>query len=52
MGKKCTFVKLSSENSRRVNMRQPKATKNTIERLKSIQKDKLKRQAEWRKWWQ
>jgi len=51
MGKKCTFVKFSSENSRRVNIRKPKATKESIAKVEAIKKDKIKRAKEWRKWW-
>tara|TARA_R100000808_G_C2120881_1_gene132207 strand:- start:55 stop:213 length:159 start_codon:yes stop_codon:yes gene_type:complete len=51
MGKKCTFVKLNEETGRKASMSRKKASKKSIEKTKSIQKDKLKRQAEWRKWW-
>tara|TARA_R110000824_G_scaffold284376_1_gene472676 strand:+ start:10574 stop:10732 length:159 start_codon:yes stop_codon:yes gene_type:complete len=51
MGKKCTFVKLSSENSRRANIKKPRETKESRAKVEAIKLDKIKRAKEWRKWW-
>ena len=48
MGKKCTFVKMTSEHSKRIiSARVGKKRKLT----EKIIKDRDKRKKEWQKWW-
>ena len=47
MGKKCTFVKMTSERSKRVQAGRIYKKRNT----KKILKDRDKRLKEWQNWW-
>ena len=52
MGKGCTFKKLNEKTAKFASMGRGKSTKESRAKAEVIRKDKLKREKEWRKWWE
>ena len=51
MGKKCTFQKLNQKTAKRASMARKKSTEESRARTEALRLEKIKREKEWKKWW-